>query len=150
MDPLLIEASRKINASPEAVYEVLSDYIIGHPAILPKPYFADLVVEEGGQGDGTVIRVKMNVWGIETDYRFVVHEPETGKLLVETDADAGVKTTFKVEPLPEGEQTRVTLTTLMPASPGIKGFFEKVFTPIITRIIYNKELQNLADYLQEA
>ena len=58
------EASDVIDARPEEIYAVLSDYRVGHPAILPKPYFTELMVEQGGQGAGTVIRFGMNVMGV--------------------------------------------------------------------------------------
>ena len=47
-----------MNAPAAKVYEVLSDYQEGHPAILPRKYFIDLTVEEGGRGAGTVFLVK--------------------------------------------------------------------------------------------
>lgn len=148
MTRIYIEASAIIDARPEEVYPILADYHEGHPAILPKPYFVDLIVEEGGQGAGTVIRVLMKVLGVERTYRMEVSEPEPGRVLVETDRDAGVTTTFTVEPLDDGKQARVTIATDMTASPGLMGLIEKWLNPPISRLIYKKELQQLADYVR--
>ena len=44
-----VKASRVIPAPPETVYAVLIDYEEGHRAILPKPYFVDMIIEKGGR-----------------------------------------------------------------------------------------------------
>lgn len=147
MSQIHVEASAVINARPEKIYGVLSDYRVGHPAILPKPYFTELTVEEGGQGAGTVMRVRMKVMGVEVAYHLVVSEPEPGRVLVETDEAAGVVTTFTVEPLNGGQQSRATIATDMRASHGLRGFMEKLMNPPVTRRIYRQELQNLAEYV---
>ncbi|MCI0395068.1 MAG: SRPBCC family protein [Chloroflexi bacterium] len=147
MSQIHVEASAVINARPEKIYGILSDYRVGHPAILPKPYFTELTVEEGGQGAGTVMRVRMKVMGVEVAYHLVVSEPEPGRVLVETDEAAGVVTTFTVEPLNGGQQSRVTIATDMRASPGLRGFMEKLMNPPVTRRIYRQELENLAEYV---
>jgi hypothetical protein len=149
MSQIHSEASAVIDAQPEKIYGVFSDYHVGHPAILPKPYFTGLIIEQGGQGAGTIVRVEMNVMGARRAYRLSVTEPEPGRLLMETDPDAGVVTTFTVDPINGGQQSRVTIATDAKASPGIQGFFEKLITPPISRRIYNKELELLAAYVKE-
>jgi hypothetical protein len=144
-----VEASKVIKARPEEIYAVLSDYRVGHPAILPKPYFTGLTVEEGGQGAGTRIQVEMKVLGTERRYQFVISEPEPGRVLVETDATAGVTTTFTVEPFDGGDTSRVTIMTNTKASPGFAGIMERLLSPPISRRIYMKELQQLADYVRQ-
>ena len=57
-----------------------------------------MTVEKGGKGAGTVIRVLMNVLGVDRTYYMEVSEPEPGRVLAETDQDAGVTTTFTVKP----------------------------------------------------
>lgn len=149
MSTIHSEATDVINARPEDVYAVLSDYEVGHPAILPKPYFENMEVEQGGQGSGTVIRVFMNVFGAKRVYREVVSEPEPGRVLVETDADAGLVTRFVIEPVNGGQQSRVTISTDTQASPGFTGLMERLMNPSITRRIYRQELRQLAGYLQQ-
>lgn len=148
MKMMQVEASSLIEARPEEVYAVLSDYRVGHPAILPKPYFGDLIVEQGGRGAGTVMRFSMKVWGREFQYHQKVSEPEPGRVLVETDLDKNLVTTFRFEPVNGGTQTNLTIRTEVEASPGLQGFMETLFQPSVMRRIYKQELQNIANYVQ--
>ena len=142
------EATRIVEAAPERVYAVFSDYEKAHPAILPEPYFDEITVEEGGQGAGTVVRVRMKAMGVENNYRLTVTEPEPGRRLVEADPDAGVETTFLVEPLDGGRRSQVTITIDTKASPGLQGRVERLMLAPYTRRILRKELELLAEYLR--
>lgn len=142
-----VEASHTIPARPAAVYAVISDYRVGHPAILPKDYFTYLTVEKGGQGAGTVVRGGLKVFGIEYPFHQIVSEPEPGRVLVETDLDTGQVTRFIFEPVNEGAATRLTIVSDFPPSPGFVGFMERLTKPMIVRNIYNKELRQLAEYV---
>jgi len=148
MSLLHIEFSAVIDASPAEVYDILSDYRIGHPAILPKPYFTKLVVEQGGKGAGTMVEVHMDVYGTKRVLHLLISEPEPGRVLVETDPEAGVITTFTVEPFEQGNRSQVTIATDSRANPGIQGLLERLVNPMITRQIYKRELEQLGDYLR--
>lgn len=141
------EATRTVEAAPERVYAVFSDYEKAHPAILPKPYFDDLVIEQGGQGAGTVLRLRMKALGVVNNYRLTVSEPEPGRRLVEADPDAGVRTTFLVDPRDGGRHSQVTITIDTRASAGLKGQVERLILPAFSRRVLKKELQLLVDYL---
>jgi hypothetical protein len=143
-----VEVSDVIEAHLEKIYGILADYRVGHPAILPKPYFTELVVEEGGQGAGTIVRVGMQVMGKAFTYRQTISEPEPGRVLKEADAAAGVFTTFTVEPLNGGGRSRVTIVTDAAVSSGVTGWLERLFNPIVMRRIYRQELQQLAEYVR--
>ncbi len=91
----------------------------------------------------------MNVMGVERSLRFEVSEPEPGRILKETDAEAGVVTTFTVDPAGGGERARVTIATRAEASPGLMGLVERLVNPLITRRIYREELRLLAKYVLE-
>lgn len=147
MSKVHVEASDIIEARPEEVYEVMSDYRVGHPAILPKPYFVELHIEKGGRGAGTVFRAKMKVWGQESTYHMIVAEPEPGRIMTEASLDSDLITTFRIDPLNDGKHSRVTITTDFTASPGVQGFMEKLFQPSVAGGIYKKELRQLASYL---
>ena len=149
MTPIHTEVSDIIPARPEVVYAVLTDYRVGHPAILPKPYFTELTIEAGGQGAGTVARTRLMVMGVERTFMLTVSEPEPGRVLKEVDEQAGIVTTFTVEPLNDGQQARVTIATDARASPGFVGLMEKLISPTINRNIYKKELQQLAAYVRQ-
>ena len=147
MDQYHAEFSALIDASPMDVYAVLSDYRTSHSDILPKAYFTGQMIERGGAGTGTIVETQMNVYGIKQTFRLEISEPEPGRVLVETDAAAGVITTFIVDSLNQGTQSRVTIATNSRTSPGIRGFIEKLVAPTVIRRIYQQELELLAEYL---
>lgn len=148
MSTIYVELSDVVPAPPEQVYGILADYREGHPAILPRPYFRELTVEQGGQGAGTVLRVQMEVMGVKQSYHLQVSEPEPGRILVEEDREAGVKTTFTVAPLNGGRRSLVTIATESRTAPGFRGLMERLINPPVTRRIYRQELQQLAGYVQ--
>lgn len=150
MGQIHTEVSDIIPARPEVVYAVLADYRVGHPAILPKPYFTELQVEQGGQGAGTIVRTRMVVMGVERIFKLTVSEPEPGRVLKEVDEQAGVVTVFTVEPIHGGQHARVTIATDARASPGLMGVMEKLLNPPLTRRIYKQELQQLAEYVRQS
>lgn len=143
MATILIEASKDIAAEPSKIYDVLADYEVGHPAILPKQFFSGLDVIEGGRGEGTKIRV----YAKSRTFNFDVTEPEPGRVLVETDPELGVSTIFTVDPIENG--ARVSFETTMRASKGVAGVIERLFAPMMMRYAYRKELEQLADYVSQ-
>jgi hypothetical protein len=143
-----VEVSSVIDARPEELYAVIADYQVGHPAILPRQYFTELIVEQGGQGAGTVLHGKVKVFGREYPFRQRISEPEPGRVLIETDLDTGQVTQFIVEPLTGSGLTRVTIASDFPRSPGLLGLLERLTRPLIVRDIYMKELRQLADYVR--
>lgn len=147
MKTVQAEAALVINAPADALYAVIADYHVGHNAIVPKPPFSDLIVEQGGVGAGTIISFTTHMMGTTTHFHQVVSEPEQGRVLMETDIETGQWSRFTLEPLGDGAQTRVTITTEFPLSKGIKGFLEKLTIPPISRRMFNQELQNLAAYV---
>jgi len=142
-------ASRSINVSPDTVYNVLRDYEVGHPAILPKAYFEKVEIEQGGQGAGTIIHVYMKLLGIRQTLRMEVTEPKP-YTLVEVDMDNDTHTTFTVEPLEGGRKSKVTIQTKFKSKGGIQGFFERMFLPSILGGIFHKELDLLAKYVKQS
>ncbi|HTP07633.1 MAG TPA: SRPBCC family protein [Anaerolineae bacterium] len=148
MNLIHAEVSAVIEARPEKVYAILADYRVSHPAILPKAYFTDLTVEQGGQGAGTVARAQMKVMGTEMTYHLIASEPQPGRVLMEKDNELGVTTTFTVDPLNGGSQSRVTSATAAAVSPSIKGRLEQLFNPLVMRRIYRQELRQLAAYVR--
>jgi hypothetical protein len=143
-----VQASEMIDARPEAVYALLSDYKVGHPAILPKPYFTGLTVEKGGQGEGTIVITRLKVMGQEFVYRQAVTEPEPGRVLVETDTETGQFSSFTFEPVNGGKQTHLTIYSEFPDKAGFAGWMERLMQPLIVGRIYRQELRNIAAYFQ--
>ncbi len=141
------ELSSVLNVPATRVYSILADYRVGHPAILPKKYFKKLEVEEGGRGAGTKLYVQMQVAGATKSFRHFVSEPEPGRVLVEADADGATVTTFTVDPMGDGSSCRLTIGTKFPVRDGIIGTIERFFTSRVLRVIYAKEIAQLADYV---
>ncbi len=149
MNMLHAEYSQTIEAQPDVIYDIFSDYRHGHPAILPKQYFTDLTVEQGGKGAGTVVSGAVRVYGTTYPFHLVVSEPEPGRLMVESDPDTQQVTQFILEPLDAG-RTRVTIASDFPASPGFAGLMERLMKPAVTRRIYKAELAQLTAYVQKS
>ena len=136
------QAEETVNASAERVYAILSDYRDskqGHPAILPPENFSDLIVEEGGRGEGTVLSFSTKAGGSTRAYRVKISEPEPGKVLREDEIGGSVVTTFTVTPVEE-KRCRVLITTEYEAP---DGFVESLLSPSLLKRIYKKELHNL-------
>jgi hypothetical protein len=68
-------------------------------------------------------------------------------VMVEADEAVGVVTTFTVEPLDEGARSKVTIATDSRPAPGFAGLMEKLLSPVVTRRIFAKELEQLAGYV---
>lgn len=137
-----VKASARMAAPADVVYGIIADYRHGHPHILPKQYFEWLEVEQGGRGEGTVIRFQMRVLGQMRVLRAVVTEPEPGRILVETDTSgAGPVTTFTVEPEESG--SRVTFSTELTSAGGPLGLLERFVLKRILRRIFARELEQL-------
>lgn len=143
MAPIRVTADRTINASPEDVYRLIADYRDHHPKFLP-PAFADVRVEEGGVGAGTVVTFALTVGGKRRAYRQRVSEPEPGRVLTETDIATGAATSFTVTP--EGSGSRVEIATEFEGAGGITGFFERLLAPRLLKRMYVDELARLDDY----
>ena len=140
-----VSAVRRIDAAPDQVFGILADYRVGHPAILPRRFFAGLEVEQGGYGAGTVIRYGMRAAGRVTRARAAVTEPVPGRVLVETDlGDRGIVTTFTVSPAGEGA-SEVEFATDLPSRGGLAGRLERMFVRRYLRRVYAEELQLLAE-----
>jgi hypothetical protein len=140
----IISASAIIPARRERVYSLIANYRDGHPRILPKQ-FSNLTVEQGGVGQGTVIRFQMSVFGKKQTFRAAITEPEPGRVLIETDLDTnGAVTTFTVNPGTAPADSRVTISTELPVRGSFLGLVERTLATILLRPIYQKELENLA------
>jgi uncharacterized protein YndB with AHSA1/START domain len=145
MKPYQVSAVRRIDAAPERVFDILADYRVGHPAILPKRFFTGLEVEQGGYGAGTVIRYGMRAAGRVNRARAAVTEPVPGRVLVETDLGGrGIVTTFTVTPARDGG-SQVEFATDIPSRGGPLGALERWVVRRYLRRVYAEELQLLAE-----
>ena len=147
MSTINVDYSMIINARPEDVYAVFRDYRVSHPAVLPKPYFEYLTVHEGGLGAGTKFTAGMNVFGTKSTFSATVSEPEPGRVILEKDDAERLVTHFIMDPVENGQKTKVTLKTKAQTSGGFQGIMERLTMPFILRMMYKQELTNVGEYL---
>lgn len=131
-----------VPAPAQQIYDVISDYRVGHPSILP-PQFRNMVVVSGGHGAGTMTEFEVRAFGRTQKIRHQVFEPEPGRVLMEKDLDSTTTTRFVLEPVDGG--TNVTITTEMPQKPGLYGTLEKWLSTRFLAGLYRVELGKLRD-----
>lgn len=143
MSQIQTSAAATLNARPEDVYVTIADYRNGHPNIVPKETFSDMRVEQGGYGEGTVIRFKVKTLGVVQEFHQHVTEPEPGRMLVEQGIDSPLNevTTFTVTPVENGQKSYVEISTTMSASAGLRGMMERFVLSVINPRVYRKELK---------
>ena len=150
MSRIEAKESATLNARPQDVYATIADYKNGHPRIVPPETFSDMRVEQGGYGEGTVIRFKMKFLGVVQEFYHRVTEPEPGRVIVEQDIDSPqhIITTFTVTPVEDGQKSHVEISTVMNASPGIRGVMERWVLTKLNPRVYRKELKRLEEVAQ--
>jgi len=136
------ESSAEIGAAAHEVYRTLADYPNGHLRVVPPRYFANIQVEEGGYGEGTVLGFDMRAFGSTQHARVRVSEPEPGRRLIETEQRTGAVTSFMVEPLGTA-RSRVTIAIDMPVRAGLLGWVERLVTGSYFRRVFSAELVRL-------
>ncbi|RKN03859.1 SRPBCC family protein [Streptomyces radicis] len=140
-----VVARRDIKAEPDDVLDAIADYKEVHPKLLPEQ-FTDYEVREGGDGEGTVLYLKLQATSRRVrECLLDVTEPRDDTL-VETDRNSTLVTTWTVVPVAEGGtgQARVTIQTTWEGAGGVGGFFERLFAPRALKAIYDQVLANLA------
>lgn len=140
MTQIVAEAARIIDERPAEVYAFLRDYRVSHPQILPVDVFHDFTVEEGGAGEGTVIRFRVTSPGRSRAFHMRVSEPEPGHVLEERDMDSSMVTRFTLTPVAGGTKTQVHIHTQWEGSGGFGGFMERTFAPRYLQGVYTREL----------
>ena len=140
MNRQIATASKVISAPAKEMYNLIADYRNGHPRILPKEYFLSLDVEEGGFGAGTIVQFQMRLLGQIQSFRSLITEPEPGYLLVETDIQSGIPTSFKVESAGDNHHARLTISTELKGRNAVESFFAK----ILLEKVYGQELDLIA------
>jgi hypothetical protein len=133
-------AAATIPAPASLLYEIIADYNVGHPSILPPQYFGRLEVLAGGRGAGTKIRFEMKAFGKTTVSVGEITEPVPGRELRETLTD-GIVSTFIVDPV-DSNRARVTISTTYEKG-GLRGLIESLLAPRFLRDVYTAELAQL-------
>jgi len=142
MRAFTVSATGRVRAPARRVYDLIADYRDGHPRIVPPQWFKRLDVESGGVGAGTIIKVTMKFLGADRTYRAAVTEPEPGRVITETDLATGLATSFTV--VPNGDAADVTIATIVPDRPGMRGVIERWAVRRTLPQIYREELRLIA------
>jgi len=90
-----------------------------------------------------VVSFQMRVLGQLRSFHSTISEPDPGRMLVETDPQAGTVTTFTVDPRDGGQSAFVTIETTIPVRAGLAGRFEGWMAERTLRPIYAQELKLL-------
>ena len=144
-----VTAEAVVNAPAERAYALIADYRDGHPRIIPRPPFVSLDVEQGGTGEGTVIRFQMRILGRTRTFRAAITEPEPGRVLAETDLDTGAVTTFTIVPVEDGRKSRVIITTHLETRGGLLGGAERFLVTRLLRPVYRREIERIGAVASE-
>ena len=142
-----VSASATMNAQPHVVWDIIADYRVGHPMILPKGFSA-IQVERGGIGAGTVIHFSVRTMGVAREFHQVVSTPEPGRVLVESSTTDSAITTFTIAAVDEGSHSRVEIATEMDGRPGLPGALERAMTRLVMGRMYREELSKLASFAE--
>lgn len=128
-----------IDAEPAAALAAVADYENIRPQIL-SPHYSDYQVLQGGQGQGTVAKWKLQA--TKSRVRDVqVAVDVAGHTVIEKDANSTMVTNWTVAPA--GPGCSVTTKTTWTGAGGVKGFFEKTFAPLGLKKIQAEVLANL-------
>ena len=133
-----------INADPADTLAAVADYQKIRPKIL-SPQYSEYQVLQGGQGQGTVAKWKLQA--TKSRIRDVqVGDDVAGHTVIEKDANSSMITNWTVAPA--GPGASVTVKTTWTGAGGSKGFFEKTFAPLGLRRIQAEVLTNLKNELE--
>lgn len=139
-------AERTVRAPVERVRAAVEDYA-GTRARMITGHYRDYDVREGGTGPGTVVHWTLQVTAKRSrDCLVAVTEPETG-LLVESDRNSTLVSTWTVGGTDGAARVRVVTT--WEGAHGVRGFFERTFAPPGLRRIHEELLGNLAAIVEK-
>ena len=146
MGQVSASSSVLINAEPAAVLAAVADYQNVRPKILSS-HFSDYRVLQGGHGQGTVARWKLQA--TKSRVRDVQASVDVaGHAVIEKDTNSTMVNNWTVAPA--GTGATVTLKTSWNGAGGVKGFFEKTFAPLGLKKIQAEVLENLKSEVERS
>jgi polyketide cyclase/dehydrase/lipid transport protein len=128
-----------MRSSADAVYSVIRDYHRRQGALTEN--FRDYQVEEGGDGDGTVVSYTFHAGHTERHYRLRSSEDAATRTLRERDEHSTFQATWIVRPAESGSVVAVTCE--WDGADGVAGVMERTFAPPGLRRIYGQVLEQL-------
>jgi hypothetical protein len=143
MSHIHVATELTINAQPKTVYEILSDYKTKRPLMLT-PNFLDYIVAQGGKGAGTEVHYRLHAAGRERPYHLRIDVPMEGRIITERDRNSSLVTTWTLDPVNDGQRTKVSVDSEWEGGEGVGGFFERTFAPMGLTRIYDDMLYRLS------
>jgi polyketide cyclase/dehydrase/lipid transport protein len=119
-----VEVERTLDAPMERVWALLRDYRVARPRVLTE-HFSDYVVQERGEGAGTVIEYRLRVGRHQGRHVIAVQEPVAGRMLRERDRSSALVCTWTLTPGGEGERTVLRLAVAL-RDPQISGWLTRM------------------------
>ena len=138
-----VTATRRIQAPAHVAYDIIADYRDMHARMVPPKWFSNLRVDSGGIGAGTTIRYDVRAFGATKTHRARVDEPAPGRILVESEIDDPIVTTFSVDPTSDDRACDVTITSQLQSRDGFLGVIERWLATPMLRRIFAAELERL-------
>jgi hypothetical protein len=138
-----VTTTRHIHAPARVAYDIIADYRDMHARMVPPKWFSNLRVDSGGVGAGTTIRYDVRAFGATKTHRARVDEPTPGRVLVESEIDDPIVTTFSVEPTSDGSACEVTITSQLQSRDGFLGTIEQWLARPTLKRIFAAELDRL-------
>jgi hypothetical protein len=143
MSTYRVSMTRRIQVPARVAYDIIADYRDAHQQIVPPEWFSNLCVESGGVGAGTRIRFDVRSFGSTKTHRATIAEPTPGRVLVESEIDDPIVTTFSVEPVNGDRACDVTVSSELQSRDGMLGKIEQWLAKPFLRRVYAAELDRL-------
>jgi|GEM_PF-3335990 len=134
--------SQILDARPEQIDEVLTEYRNGNRTITPQALYMDLRIEDNPHDFGTMVHAKVNLTGIEYEFNEIVFEPVPLRLIMEYDAEYETMVMIMIEPIVYSDKTRITISTTYVSQSNFTYFVEDLLFPGNLHHIY--EFQQFA------
>lgn len=131
-----------MRSSADAVYSAIRDYHRRQGALTEN--FRDYHVEEGGEGDVSLVSYTFHAGRTERHYRLRASEDAANRTLRERDEHSTFQTTWVVRPAASG--SLVAVTCEWDGAGGIAGVMERTFAPLGLRRIYGRVLEQLDEF----
>lgn len=123
------EISQILDARPDQIDAILTEYRMGNRAIAPQPLCMDLQIVEHIPETGAVIHAKVSLTHFEHTFEEIVNEDVPLRLIMEYDAEWETMVMIMIEPIIHSEKTRITISTTYVPQANFTYFVEDLLIP---------------------
>lgn len=143
-----VEASveRVLNFPDRLIYAILSDFREHHLRIVPSSVRApSFQIIEGGIGAGTIIEHESSLGHEPQPVRYVVAEPEPGRVLTMTGSGGAIVQTFQLTNS-SPTQCSLNMSAKFRSRNGLLGLIDRILGRMELERVLNQKLDNLELY----